>query len=256
MLRLPHALDAALAVSTSVARAAEFLFRRADASGDVYPDDPDRGVVAGPDPDRVLFLAEPGQVSLGVRTHELSLPAFFSRHVAARTHRGIAWSISAVPGSRLRNAPRIVARQEDELQHVDAVVILVGITDVLRVTGVAAWERHLRATLDAVAERVPRDTPILISDIPPLDNAGSLSRPARVAAGIHGRALDRHTRAVLADHPTAQAIGFPEELTRSLWLPESVEQRYRDTYRIWGAHLAEAFLRDAALRDAALRDLE
>jgi hypothetical protein len=245
MPHLPHPISAALALSTSVARTAEFLFRRADASGDIYPSDPDHGATAGPDPDRVLFLAELGQISLGVRTHELSLPAFFSRHVSARTHRGTAWSISPVPSSRMRNAPMAVARGTDELEHVDAVVILVGITDVLRVTRAAAWQRHLRATLDALTERVPRDTAILVSDSPPLDNAGSLSRPARVAAGIHGRTLDRHTRTVLADYPTARAIAFPEELTRSLWLPESIEQRYRDTYRIWGAHLADAFLHPA-----------
>jgi hypothetical protein len=241
MLHLPHPLSAAFALPTSLARAAEFLFRRADESGDIYPSDPNHGTVAGPDPDRVLFLAELGQISLGVRTHELSLPAFFSRRVAARTHRGIAWSISPVPSSRMRNAPMVIAREGDNLQHVDAVVILVGITDVLRVTRAAVWQRHLRATLDALIERVPHDTPILISDSPPLDNAGSLSRPARVAAGIHGRTLDRHTRTVLTDYPTAQAIAFPEELTRSLWLPESIEQRYRDTYRIWGTHLADAF---------------
>jgi hypothetical protein len=243
MLRLPHPITAARTLSASVAHAAEFLFRRADESGDIHPDDPDHGVVPGPDPDRVLFLAELGQISLGVRTHELSLPAFFSGHVAARSHRGVAWSISALPGSRLGSAPAIVARDEDRLEHVDAVVMLVGITEVLRVTGVTAWERHLRATLDALVERVPHDTPILISDTPPLDDVGSLSRPAHVAAGIHGRALDRHTRAVLAAYPTAQAIPFPEELTRSLCLPESVEQRYRDTHRIWGTHLGDAYLR-------------
>jgi hypothetical protein len=242
MLRLPHPIDAVRTLSTSVAHAAEFLFRRTDESGDIHPDDPDHGLIPGPDPDRVLFLAELGQVSLGVRTHELSLPAFFSRHVAARSHRGVAWSISALPNSRLVSAPEVVDRDQGELQHVDAVVMLVGITDVLRVTSVTAWERNLRATLDALIAHIPRETPILISDTPPLDNAGSLSRPARVAAGIHGRALDRHTRAVVAGYPTAQAIPFPEELTRSLWLPESVEQRYRDTYRIWGTHLADAYL--------------
>jgi hypothetical protein len=242
MLRLPHPITAARTLSTTAAHAAEFLFRRADESGDIHPDDPDRGVVPGPDPDRVLFLGELGQISLGIRTHELSLPAFFSRRVAARSHRGVAWSISALPNSRLLSARKVIDRDQGELEHVDAVVMLVGITDVLRVTGVSAWERHLRATLDALVAHVPRDTPVLISDTPPLDNAGSLSRPARVAAGILGRSLDRNTGAVAADYPTAQAIPFPEELTRSLWLPESVEQRYRDTYRIWGAHLADAYL--------------
>jgi hypothetical protein len=37
-------------------RIVEFVFKRRDAAGDIYPDDPDHGVVPGPDPERVVFL--------------------------------------------------------------------------------------------------------------------------------------------------------------------------------------------------------
>lgn len=88
-------------------RLAEFLFRRRDAGGDIYPHDPDHGTVAGPDPDRVLFLGERGELSLGVRTHELSLPyarrrsttdgagcrgrSLLWRRRASRTHPRRSW---------------------------------------------------------------------------------------------------------------------------------------------------------------------
>jgi hypothetical protein len=70
------------------ARVAEFVFRRRDAGGDVYPEDASDGMVEGCDPDRVLFVGELGELTLGVRTHELSLPAFFARRRAAATGRG------------------------------------------------------------------------------------------------------------------------------------------------------------------------
>jgi hypothetical protein len=71
-------------------RVVEFVFKRKDAAGDVYPDDPDRGVVAGPHPERVLFLGEVGEISLGVRTHELSLPAF--SHGIVPLEPDVGWS--------------------------------------------------------------------------------------------------------------------------------------------------------------------
>lgn len=240
MPRLPKGIRRALTLPVVHTRAAEFLFRRADASGDIYPEDSPSGSVLGPDPDRILFLGERGQMTLGVRTHALSLPAFLARQLAKRTQRGVTWSITDLPQSRLQHAPRIIETLEPKLRSVDVVVILVGITDTLRATSAAAWQEHLQGTLQALNGRLSKDARILVADIPPLDNAGSLSRPARVAAGIHGRTLNRRSRAVLADCPRSTAVPFPEELTESLWLPESVENRYTHTYRVWGAHLADA----------------
>jgi hypothetical protein len=239
MRRLPARL---LAHAAAAARAAEYLYRRSDASGDFHPDDARQGIVEGPDPDRIAVVGETGMISLGVRTHQISLPAFLARHHASRTGRGVFWSIAPLPGARLREAPAVVAAAECELVRADAVVLLAGITDVLRVTSARAWARQMREAVDALREHLPRDAWILVAAIPPLDNAGSLSRPARMAAGIHAQALNRRTREVVDGLPCTRVIPFPEELTRSLWVPESEESRYQGTYRTWGTHLAEALV--------------
>jgi hypothetical protein len=219
-------------------RVVEFVFRRKDAAGDIYPGDPDRGVVVGPDPERVLFLGELGELSLGVRTHELSLPAFFARHRAAETGRGVEWSIAAPSSSSVRDAPAVVVGQGDHLPSCDHVVVLLGITDSLLVISPAAWEEKLHLTIDTLLQALPRRSRITLGEIPPLDNAGSLSAPARIAAGIQGRALNARTQLVARDYPSVAVVEFPEELTRSVWRPESEEHRYRNTYKVWGEHLS------------------
>jgi hypothetical protein len=219
-------------------RVVEFVFKRRDADGDIYPEDPDRGVVAGPDPERVMFLGELGELSLGVRTHELSLPAFFARHRAAETGRGVEWSVAAVSSSSVRDAAAVVVGQAVELPGCDHVVVLLGITDSLLVIPPSVWERDLRLTIDTLLQALPRRSRITVGEIPPLDNAGSLSAPARTAAGIQGRALNARTRFVAEDYPSVTVVEFPEELTRSVWRPESEEHRYRDTYKVWGEYLA------------------
>jgi hypothetical protein len=219
-------------------RIVEFVFKRRDAAGDIYPDDPDRGVVPGPDPERVVFLGERGELSLGVRTHELSLPAFFARHRAAQTGRGVRWSIAAPPSSSVRDAPAVVVKHGHELPGCDHVVVLLGITDSLLVIPPSVWEEQLRLTVDTLLQALPPRSRITFGDIPPLDNAGSLSAPARIAAGIQGRALNDRMKLVARDYATVSVVDFPEELTRSVWRPESEEHRYRDTYKVWGSHLA------------------
>jgi hypothetical protein len=222
------------------ARVAEFVFRRRDAGGDLYPEDASNGIVEGCDPDRVLFLGELGELTLGVRTHELSLPAFFARRRAAATGKGVAWSIASVPSSSVRGAAAVVVEQGDRLAGCDRVVILLGISDALRVISPFAWEASLRETFDVLLQGLPRGGSILVGEIPPLDNAASLSAPARLAAGIHGRILNARTHALAEDYASVDVVNFPEELTRSVWRPESEEHRYRDTYKVWGAHLADA----------------
>jgi hypothetical protein len=228
-----------MAVPTRLVRLTEFLFRRADASGDVYPDDADHGVVPGPDPDRVLFLGEAGMITLGVRTHDLSLAAFFARHHHAATRRGVEWRVRTLPSSRIAEGPRVTAAMEAELRRTDLVVLVVGITDALRVISGANWEESVRSTLRALISSLPRDARILVAEIPPLDNAGTLSRPARIAAGLQAQALNRRTREAAEEHERCRAVAFPDELTRSLWRPDSEENRYTHTYTTWARRLAE-----------------
>jgi hypothetical protein len=242
MRRLPAFLLPVLALPGIAARAGEFLYRRSDKAGDILPDDAAHGTVEGPDPDRIAVVGETGMISLGVRTHQIALPAFLARHHATRTGRGVAWSIAPLPGARLREAPAVIARVEDDLARADAVVLLAGITDVLRVTSTRAWSRQMRDAIEALRARLPQDAWILVADIPPLDNAGSLSRQARLAAGLHAQALNRHAREVIDELPRTRAVTFPQELTRALWRPDSEESRYQRTYRAWGAHLAEALV--------------
>ncbi|WP_235035988.1 hypothetical protein [Curtobacterium sp. 18060] len=227
----------AFTLPSRAARFVEFVFRRLDASGDFYPDDAMNGAVRGTDAERVVFLGERGELSLGVRTHELSLPAFFSRYRAARTKRGVSWRMIPAVSASIRELPSLVAAHREYLEECDVVVVMIGITDALRVIPASSWERQLRDTVDALTEVLPAGAEVLIGEIPPLDNAGSLSRPARLAAGVHGRRLNARTRLVVEACPRVRAVGFPDELTRSVWRPESDEHRYRDTYKVWGGHL-------------------
>lgn len=231
------------ATAAIASRAIEFLLRRADVSGDIYPDDSANGYVDGPDPVHVVFVGERGEMCLGVRTHELSLPAFFARRLAASSGRGVSWAMRVLPRSLLEAAPAVVRGIGGT--KVDAVVILAGVTDTLRVTSTLAWSRQVCATIEALHAEVGQNIPVLIADIPPLDGAGSMSRLARVAAGIHSRAANRATREVALLHELTETAAFPDELTDSFWRPGHELSRYRDTYRIWGTSLADGMTADA-----------
>jgi len=211
----------------------ELFFRRADVSGDIFPADAARGSVAGPEPDRIVVMGERGEISLGVVTNELSMAGFLAREQHEATGRGVEWSIAVLERDSVAEGRAAAARHAVDLARTDLVVLMVGISDALRLARGARWERHVRATVEALFDELPVDARVAIAEIPPLDNAGSLSRAARIAAGQRAAALNRRTRAVAIDHPRLVVVPFPTELTERLWVPQSEELRYTRTYSVW-----------------------
>jgi hypothetical protein len=216
----------------------EFLFRRQDSSGDIFPDDAPDGALAGPSPLRLLVLGESTAVGLGVATHALAPAAQTARRFARLSGRGVTWNSLRFPDSRLRSAGSVLDRA-DTFADLECVVFMAGIADTLCATPVADWTSRLQAVLDSLEALLPADGHVLIAEIPPMHNAGSISRAARLAAGMHSRRINAATRSVVAARPRVETTPFPTELTTELWLPRSEQEPYREMYAAWGGAFAE-----------------
>lgn len=240
-----------LRLAASAVHGVEFFFRRTDRSGDIYPDDAPHGQIPGADPDRILVMGERGEISLGVLTHELSIAGFVGREHHRRTGRGCAWSVATLERDRIGDGKALVAAHSGEVARTDLVVVLAGISDCLTLTSVARWRRGLDETLRALFDELPPDAHVVVAEIPPLGNAGSLGRAARVAAGYRSTVLNHRSRKLLQAYPRATVAAFPPELTDRLWVPQSRQERYTRTYSLWSRSLVAACLeaRRASVRN-------
>jgi hypothetical protein len=217
----------------------EFVFRRQDASGDIHPSDAAAGTLPGPEPLRLLVMGESTAMGLGVATHELGPAAHAARRLAQHTGRGVSWSVLGLPDSRLHTAGAVLGDPE-VFAGTDSVVLMAGITDTLCVTPVAEWADQLAATLDDLERLLPSHGHVLVAEIPPMDNAGSISRAARLAAGLHARRINAVTREVVGGRARVATTPFPASLTDDVWLPRSEQAPYREMYAAWGASFAES----------------
>jgi hypothetical protein len=219
----------------------EFAFRRQDATGDIRPSDAAEGTVPGAEPISLLVLGEATAMGLGVATHELGPAAQTARRVARLSGRGVSWAALGLPDSRLRSAPAVL---DDPalFAALDCVIVMAGITDTLTMTPVAEWRAQLAALLDALEQVLPSHGHVLVAEIPPMDNAGSISRAARRAAGLHARRLNAATREVVGDRVRVATTPFPASLTEDVWLPRSEQAPYRDMYAAWGDSFAESLV--------------
>ncbi|TXN30693.1 hypothetical protein [Lacisediminihabitans profunda] len=218
---------------------AEFLFPCQDASGDSYPTDSAGGVVEGDDSYRIITIGEGTAVGLGVRSHELGVAAQCARRLARAAGSGVYWSSVGFPDGRLRSAPAITSSAAT-FARIDVVILMIGITDTLRMTSRSSWRRLIAVTVDQLAGHLASDGQVLVAEIPPMDNAGSISRAARLASGHQARVLNRITREVVATRPRVSSVAFPASLHEGLRLPESRQSSYGRMYAEWGAALATA----------------
>lgn len=226
----------------------EFVFRRRDSAGDIFPSDAPAGAVDGPLPIRILVVGESTAMGLGVATHSLAVAAQTARRLARETGRGVTWASVGFPDSRLRNAATL---DGSTYSGVDVVVVMAGIVDTLCVTPVAEWKLNMANLLDDLDTRLPDHGQVVVAAIPPMDNAGSISRAARIAAGIHARRLNAATRSATVDRERVDLVDFPTALTEDLWVPKSQQGTYRQMYSVW----AEAFAGTIAnrLRESVTR---
>jgi hypothetical protein len=213
----------------------EFVFRRNDKSGDIFPTDEPHGVIAGDNPERIVVLGEANAVGLGVTRHELGMAGHVARLLASRTGHGVRWWALGVPGQRIRSLPAVVDENRELLEGADLVVLMMGVVDTLCLTNQKNWAAHMTASLDALMCTVSTDTTVLVTRIPPMDNAGSVSRLARFAAGRQARIFNAITEDIVSHHPRCTTVLFPESLQQNLWAPESREGPYVGMYSAWAA---------------------
>lgn len=110
------------------------------------PEDAPRAHAPGIEPDRILVFGNGAAVGWGVRSHDLALPGHLARQVSGLTGRGVDVDLVADPIITVATAARLIP--EPRLATYDAIVIVIGMSDALRMTSVRTWRRHLADLLD------------------------------------------------------------------------------------------------------------
>ena len=196
------------------------------------PADAPHADVDGPNPDRVLLLGGLLASGCGVLTHQLGLIGHIARQLSSITGCGaemeartdIKLTIRKLPG-RIRNLPPIRS---------DAVMVMVGVNDALRLTPVRAWKRDLKAVIEAIRRGGAETTPTLIIGIPPLGTFRTLAPLPRRIAARHACLLNDTTKRFCRDLPQVIFVPlYPAEADKEPALRGSSE-----IYQNWSREVA------------------
>lgn len=215
---------------------------------------PRHGSIAGAQPPlQLLFLGESTMAGVGVERMEDSLPALLAREVAAHTQQAVCWRVFARSGLTVAESDELLEQlqtQHEKLQHVDAAVIAMGVSDTISFTTprrFASGMHELVERLHQIQEtpgtpEVPRPFPVLLAGVPRLDRfQRPLPFPLSTALGRRCRSLDQALTQVAAHKPLVlhwpvfQPPGSqdtPEAFASDGFHPGP------KGYRFWARHLA------------------
>ncbi len=184
----------------------------------------------GDDPHRVLVVGNGVAMSYGVLSHQIGVGGHFARQLAERTRRGS--DVLLMVDVQLDPKTALAMLADVRPARFDAIVLVFGGAESLRLMPATAWRRDLDILLDRLVADTT-STEIVLLGMP---------RVARVV-WIPRFARSRIVRRI--DEITAQALLAAASHERTTFLPfepsgtDLVRTRDRGTYGEWGSLVAE-----------------
>jgi len=158
------------------------------------PNDAPRAYATGPDPRRVLIFGAGPAVGWGVRSHDLALPGALARALSAATGRGTDVEVSADPEINVDGAlERLLTLP---LWRYDAIVIVLGVNDALKLTPLDLWQRQFRRLLAGVEGSVSPGTQIAVTGIHPLRSTPVFDSRLGGVAARHANGMNDVTEGI------------------------------------------------------------
>ena len=202
------------------------------------PTPPNRAVVRapGPSPIQILLLGGGPATGYGVISHDVSLAGHLARQIASLTGRGVDMDVSVARRATVSRT-RGLAAQVDANWY-DAVVIAVGVQDVLESVKPTWWAAEVDALVSAFQDGQRLRPEVFLLTVPVLSDALNISHIARGAIDRLSGRLNDQLLHLAKKRVDVHLLPFEPGTDVRRSLPRSSQ-----TYRAWAALIAPAISR-------------
>ncbi|WP_209559515.1 GDSL-type esterase/lipase family protein [Frigoribacterium sp. PvP032] len=200
-----------------------------------FPRDEATATLPGPSAARLLVVGDLAASGYGVLLHGMAFPAQLAGIWSSRTGRGCSWQVVADPLLTVRRAAHH-SRLGTSAAGADAVVVALGIPDVLRITPSADIVASVARLVARVRSAAGRDVPVLLAGLPPMTQFQGLSPAASHLIGSQLRRVDDALRRVAAEHVGVDFVSFPSWDTDGTTLRRAFS--FRAMHRGWALAVA------------------
>ncbi|MGE3193040.1 MAG: GAF domain-containing protein [Microbacteriaceae bacterium] len=182
--------------------------------------------------DRILVVGNGPSHGWGVLTHQLALTGQLAEAVAAQTGRACDADLVGAESMNVRSALAWIG--DRDLSTIDAVVLVIGTNDALRLTELTTWEQELYDLLAGIEARVRPETVVTLAGIPPIAAFGAYKGTIARLTDKHRERLNAATRRIAA----ARRVGYVELPAPVASVDEAPVMAYRELAAILAAEVA------------------
>lgn len=167
---------------------------------------------------RLAVVGESPVAGVGVATYEEALAAQLARCLARRLERAVAWTALGENGA---DAAGVLARLAPRVPPCDVALIVMGVNDTTRFTGLRRWRARMADLITAVQARCIG--PVVVAGVPPMGRFSALPQPLRAWVGLRAALLDGEVARVAAEravlYAPVPALVEPRHLARDGYHP-------------------------------------
>lgn len=185
---------------------------------------------------RIALLGESTAAGVGVGSNEHGLAGHVATNAAAAGST-VHWNVVARTGTTARSAREELLPALAQCEQLDAVIVVLGVNDLVRGRSLRSWARDTRALLSGVREQVGPEATVVVSGLPPFEQFPSLARPLKTFLARRAQSLNQ-----VLDQVTAEAGAHFVLLDTELDEPFFCSDRFHPSgrgYAIWASALAE-----------------
>lgn len=198
---------------------------------------PCSGVIDGPgDTFNLIVLGESPVAGIGASTHKSAITGQTASALASRLGRSVSWHALGLSGATAQRAARELVPQMAG-KRADAVVIALGVNDVIEWRGIPRWSRSLEELIYAVRQQAG-DCLIILTGVPPMQYFPALPNPLKSVLGERARLLDRASVSIAGALQGIIHTHSQFELSREFFCEDGFHPSEWG-YAEWGKRLAE-----------------
>lgn len=185
---------------------------------------------------RLLAIGDSIVAGVGAATLERALVGCTARSLAARCGGAVDWQACGRSGA---SSKTILSDLVPTLAPIpaDAIVVSVGVNDVMALSTIRDWRINLLALIDALRKHSP-DAIIVIAGMPPLRSFPLIPQPLRRLIGLRGETLDAVTRAVTQECTGVFHVKVEFEMSHDSFCADGFHPSEK-SYAVFGKAMAD-----------------
>ena len=164
-------------------------------------------VIAGPDPDCLLFIGDVAVTGYGVFDHRVTVVFRTFQFFAKERGRGCRW---ATIGATDLTVARVARIPELGIADVDVVIIMLGVPHVLLGTSSSRWGTNLGTVINRIHDQSAAGCHIVLAGIPPMGDFRPMPPWVRELLMLQIHRLNGITLAATSHMPDTPFAPFPD----------------------------------------------